>query len=1822
MGTRIALAIAIGVLILAFVLDFGSPSIESDPRDVKNAALEAAVERNRNVSATRASTIARTGTGGAMSEFDPNPQPERVEFNHFERGPDLAIRTESRITYEWLEKSVAIDRILEIAADMERGWVFGWIQAAPGFDRDVLTAQWLESDVHVIGFSGEFARVRFPDERAALETLAVQAAVVGFGIQPSDAKVSSNLKSSMASFSGELPVLVSLMEEDVNGTWRTNLEARGAVVGDWLPYARAYSANVHVDAIAELAKLDYVSTIEPVEVFRVLLDTAVPAMGVDGVRTYVDSAGTFTGVTGESIPIGVVDTGLNVAHRDIATNRTSVCGGNFFPDDGGDGRFDLWSDFQGHGTHVTGIIAGNGSGESQLAGMAPGVQHIRIAKVLDRNGSGDSVTVANGVRYLLGETECEWQGRQTEAVKPLILNMSLGGPGERDGRGASNRNIDAVISHGSQLLVIAAGNDGSSGTSNEATAKNVLAVGSVTDAGVVNGFSSHGPTADGRLNPHVVGTGSSVVSAKGNSSTASYVRFNGTSMAAPSVAGVAALLMDQHPDFRNAPAYTKARLMSSAIKPSRSLGQDEFPLTNSNGPGAFNEEYGLGLVSANVAIQDSGEGRWAHGGDHGTVEAGQSYEYEIEIAENTARLDIVLTWTESPSEAVAPATVVANLDLYLDKDGDCGSPDCGEFASTSEIDNVEWIVVKDPEPGSYTLRVLGVNDFREAVKTGIAWTTIADDDTPTLMVNTEESTSAIESGSRFEVELDVSVDGFLSAGTTLHMVCRSESETGCAGYEQASWLPTSHLSRKDGTRTTIDTPVDVAVPLGEISVGDRKDVSLVVPRGVATENHTLFFVVSSWNAESGVAAIQVSPNGDESVVLRSKPSNDSIMNASSLSGDSGEVVLDLLLASREPGEPMLRGEGGGGGVKKFFFDSQIDQRNFDEEMQSYARHGSVWFSIETERAGPYRLSVEPDRVSEGTWLSVFEGQTPIESNRIAVQESTVEFRAEPGASYLVQVWTEDAVRPTLRLAWNQFAERRPENDDFEDRTLLTGSQGVVAGTNYRATLENFEFYGIESVGASTWFRWIAPSTGRFEFDVSEGLNAFVLDGTNTSSLRRVSTMPYRHLDSQFEAVQDREYQIVVLDTAERLVPDYELSWRIVSAPSFGYADNDMMRDATTIEGETGEVSVNSFEAATVEPTEDTRTGAGTIWWRWNPPSVGDYVFRLDGAGVGKLAVFGGSSLDDLTFIADGTSLRFSTQDELQYWISLGYRSDSMFADVDGIRLADGFAWGTAPVNDVFSSPTLLSGTTGTMTADHSFATSSLGEFDHIRGHSSLWWRWEAPSDGWQRFELQDWEAAGLEEESQQGILAIYHARSESSPVLLTTSDHSYVINGRAEATVRTEEGDAYLVRVALRSTRLGDWDRQTTFSYAPVETPAWQRYGGRIAELRISNGDIEDVDLFRPSSISLVGDSGFVTVATGDGLVAYSETDSGTLEKELKVPYQTASGNDVEISADALLHWDPNINGLYLLQQDAFFEISEPVSSASRLTRCAPTAIDGVVPEQVITDATGASMYVFGEEAIDVYTVQADCEFELSQTVGSEFKIEPSVPHLRVIELEGSRSIALDSTDARVYAVGSENLLTFSRTTDGTLSLESSFGAHEWTEDQSWAFGAGSVILAGEDTLFVVAELSPVVAAFSVGDQGEGENPALLGVVDGFHLSQESFHRNPFFSHVEWPQRSEGCMTASSHSEERPSIDVFCDGQVFTIGWNATEEALTLSDWFQVSQADRFGHQLRDGINSLAPKKIAENAARDRNYVLGGGSIGTLHIFDRATRITENPYIE
>ncbi len=229
------------------------------------------------------------------------------------------------------------------------------------------------------------------------------------------------------------------------------------------------------------------------------------------------------GITGAGITVCVLDTGVQPDHEQFTDGGTTRVVG--FLDLTGDyfGVFQTEAyDDHGHGTHVSGIIAGDGvAGESDLAdpvvaplarGVAPGAL-LYVVKVLNYNGSGAD----SGI--ILGLEECVLAG-------PDVANLSLCVPGNSDGQDALSRAIDAAVDAG-VVVVVAAGNagDGEATIGSPGVAAKAITVGAVaehspsaataaTSLGVYPApFSSHGPTLDGRIKPDVAAPGVSVLSA-------------------------------------------------------------------------------------------------------------------------------------------------------------------------------------------------------------------------------------------------------------------------------------------------------------------------------------------------------------------------------------------------------------------------------------------------------------------------------------------------------------------------------------------------------------------------------------------------------------------------------------------------------------------------------------------------------------------------------------------------------------------------------------------------------------------------------------------------------------------------------------------------------------------------------------------------------------------------------------------------------------------------------------------------------------------------------------------------------------------------------------------------------------------------------------------------------------------------------------------------------------------------------------------------------------------------------------------------------------
>ncbi len=122
-------------------------------------------------------------------------------------------------------------------------------------------------------------------------------------------------------------------------------------------------------------------------------------------------------------------------------------------------------------------------------------------------------------------------------------------------------------------------------------------------------------------------------------------------MSSPTVAGVAALLMDAAPEHQEHPALARARLLAGAIRPDPWLdAPDVFPSTNTGGPGLMQAQYGLGKVSARTGILNrDGAGGWIGGGAVSELRDGEYAHHDIEVPAGASRLDLVMTWDEPPA---------------------------------------------------------------------------------------------------------------------------------------------------------------------------------------------------------------------------------------------------------------------------------------------------------------------------------------------------------------------------------------------------------------------------------------------------------------------------------------------------------------------------------------------------------------------------------------------------------------------------------------------------------------------------------------------------------------------------------------------------------------------------------------------------------------------------------------------------------------------------------------------------------------------------------------------------------------------------------------------------------------------------------------------------------------------------------------------------------------------------------------------------------------------------------------------------------------------
>jgi subtilisin family serine protease len=245
------------------------------------------------------------------------------------------------------------------------------------------------------------------------------------------------------------------------------------------------------------------------------------------------------GYDGTGVKIAILDTGISTTHPDLADHV--IAAQNFSTDADTE-------DNNGHGTHTASISAGNGAAsDGTYTGVAPGAQLLN-GKVLGSNGSGFDSGVIKGMQWAVA------QGAD-------VINMSLGSTASAS-ISLTEAAVDALSAESDALFVVSAGNSGpgASTLSSPGTADAALTVGAVDKSDQLASFSSTGPRLrDGAIKPDVTAPGVDITAASPNGG---YVALSGTSMAAPHVAGAAALLAQAHPDWTG--EEIKAALIASA----------------------------------------------------------------------------------------------------------------------------------------------------------------------------------------------------------------------------------------------------------------------------------------------------------------------------------------------------------------------------------------------------------------------------------------------------------------------------------------------------------------------------------------------------------------------------------------------------------------------------------------------------------------------------------------------------------------------------------------------------------------------------------------------------------------------------------------------------------------------------------------------------------------------------------------------------------------------------------------------------------------------------------------------------------------------------------------------------------------------------------------------------------------------------------------------------------------------------------------------------------------------------------------------------------
>ncbi len=532
----------------------------------------------------------------------------------------------------------------------------------------------------------------------------------------------------------------------------------------WLegPFNNYVKATLPYSMITTIAKMDGVIYVEKYEKMKIMNDVA-HAILQNASTTATDHTVWDNGLYGDGQIIGEADTGIDYDHtmfRYIDANGNFVVPKKDDPKlysldnlpppnlthrkivhywtfvDGSDGGGTTGS---GHGTHVAGSIAGNATPYSATDASYNGQAPSAKISFVDIGDASDSLSLPDDLNYLFA-----WHYNDGA----FIASNSWGG--SYNGYSTNSMQVDQFMwSHPDFLILFANGNSGpnTNTVGSPATAKNCVSVGALGYSSFftqsetledIAGFSSRGPTADGRLKPTIVSPGVNIDSADSDgdvtTNNTGTLSMDGTSMATPNAAGAIALIRQYLTDgyypmgtsgtgisITPSGALLKAMAINSADQ-ATGTGAADNPYNGMTFP---NNDQGYGRLHLENVLYFPGDSRklvfWDNGLDTNRgIATGETWERKIYVSSSTEDLKVTLVWTDYPALPAANPALINDLDLVVIAPN--GTEYHGNNFTGTTIGSVystpnptsydrlnpeELVWVNAPAVGTWTIRVIG-----------------------------------------------------------------------------------------------------------------------------------------------------------------------------------------------------------------------------------------------------------------------------------------------------------------------------------------------------------------------------------------------------------------------------------------------------------------------------------------------------------------------------------------------------------------------------------------------------------------------------------------------------------------------------------------------------------------------------------------------------------------------------------------------------------------------------------------------------------------------------------------------------------------------------------------------------------------------------------------------------------------------------------------------------------------------------------------------------------------------------------------------------------